>query len=187
MSPRNHRRSARREAPLRHSSHEGIRNFCRIAGPLLIVVGAVFLIGGMASFFSAFGGRSGPPSNFWMCFVGMPLLALGVFLCKVGFMGAAARYVAGEIAPVGKDAVNYMAQGTRDAVRGVAGAIAEGMRDGTAEVEIRCHKCDAHNANDARFCKTCGAAIEKTLLCPDCDELNDPDAKFCDNCGNSLR
>ena len=43
---------------------------------LIAAVGLIFLIIGMASFFSAFGG-GGPPRLFWCCFVGMPLLFVG--------------------------------------------------------------------------------------------------------------
>jgi hypothetical protein len=160
-----------------------------VLGPVLIVVGAIFVISGMVSFFSAFGDFNKDPDKFWMCFAGMPIAMLGLFLTKVGFMGAAARFVAGEIAPVGKDTINYMARGTRGAVKDVTSAIAEGLRegaDGEAGVVVRCLKCDEENDADAKFCNACGAAIRKTASCPECGELNDPDANFCDNCGVSL-
>jgi hypothetical protein len=50
-------------------------------------------------------------------------------------MGAVLRYVATEIAPVGKDAANYMAEETQGAVKTVARAAAEGIyeaRDNSA-------------------------------------------------------
>jgi hypothetical protein len=34
----------------------------------------------------------------------MPILFVGTAMCMFGFMGALARYQAGEVAPVGKDA-----------------------------------------------------------------------------------
>ena len=49
---------------------------------------------------------------------------------------------------------------------------------------VRCHKCNAENDTDAKFCDGCGAALTKTRACPACSELNDPDARFCDNCGH---
>ena len=110
-----------------------------------------------------------------------------------GFMGAVFRYQAAEIAPVGKDTFNYLAAGTKDGVKTVAGAIGAGLSEGlggrepaAATQARRCHKCGADNDADAKFCDRCGAALAKTA-CPGCGEVNDPDAKFCDNCGRELR
>jgi hypothetical protein len=117
---------------LQTPKHRGIRSFLRVAGPLVAGVGLVFLIIGMASFFSAFGG-SGPPRLFWCCFVGMPLLFVGGVMCKFGFMGAVARYTAAEQMPVATDAINDLAQGTQGAVKTVARAVAEGVRESQTE------------------------------------------------------
>jgi len=116
----------------------------------------------------------------------MPLLFVWAVLCMFGFMGRVARYQAAEMAPVAKDAFNYMADGTKEGVRTVAGAIGEGLRGAaTAEQQtrVRCHKCNQLVEENAKFCGACGAALGKTKACPTCKELNDPDAKFCDNCG----
>ena len=75
---------------LQTAKHNGTRSFLRIAGPLIAAVGLVFLIIGMASFFSAFGGGASP-HLFWCCFVGMPVLFIGGVLCMFGFMGAVVR------------------------------------------------------------------------------------------------
>lgn len=165
--------------------HSGIRGTFRAVGPAVAVIGLLLVIVGLASFFSAFGG-GGPPKNFWCAFVGIPLLVLGIAICKFGYMGKIGRYVAGEVAPVLKDTVNYMADGTKDSVKTFAGAIGEGLRGGAAaeaEVKVKCHKCNALLDGESKFCNSCGAAIEKTKVCPQCQELNDPDAKFCDTCG----
>jgi RNA polymerase subunit RPABC4/transcription elongation factor Spt4 len=90
------------------------------------------------------------------------------------------------MAPVVKDTFNYMAEGTEEGVKTVAGAIGEGLRGtatGEPQTKIRCHKCNALVEEAARFCGSCGAALAKAKACPTCKELNDPDAKFCDNCG----
>ena len=167
------------------SQHTGARAVLRVVGPCLVVVGLIFMIVGMVSFFSAFGG-SRPPRYFWCAFVGMPLLFVGGCTCWYAFMGAIGRYVVNEVAPVGKDAVNYMADGTKDSIGGLAAAIGEGFLGGagTKEVHVlRCHKCNEDNEVSAKFCKECGAAITKSKSCDGCGELNDADARFCDNCG----
>ncbi|HVR75867.1 MAG TPA: zinc ribbon domain-containing protein [Planctomycetota bacterium] len=161
------------------------RNVLRILGPAVVVVGLIFAAIGIGSFFSAFGG-SGPPRYFWCAFIGLPLLGLGGIICKFAFLGPVTRYMANEVAPVGKDVVNYMAEGTRGAVRDVAAAVGEGLRAGAPAQEmriLRCHKCNTDNEAPASFCKGCGAPLAKTRPCRSCGELNDPDARFCDGCG----
>jgi len=170
--------------------HRGMRDALRVIGPIVAVVGGIFVIVGLASFFSAFGG-SGPPKRFWCAFVGGPILMAGIGMTKFAYMGKVARYVAGEIAPVGKDTFNYMADGTKDGVRTVATAIGQGIGAGIGgaagvggqQTKVRCHKCNTLVEEDSKFCSKCGTPLSKTKGCPQCNELNDPDAKFCDNCG----
>jgi len=173
--------------------HSAKRSVLRTVGPLVMAVGGLFLAVGMISFFSSFGSfSSGPPRYFWCAFVGMPILFVGLVLTKFGYMGSVARYMSGEMAPVGKDTFNYVAKGTQEGVEAVAGAIGRGLASGQGadlgqtEVAVRCHKCNEENDADAKFCNECGAALAKTKACPECKELNDPDARFCDNCGRAL-
>jgi RNA polymerase subunit RPABC4/transcription elongation factor Spt4 len=177
--------------------HSDTRDFLRVLGPLVAGVGLIFTIIGIGSFFSSFGsfgpGNFGPPRYFWCLFIGMPLLAVGGSICKFAFMGAVTRYIADEVAPVGKDVVNYMVDGTKDSIRDVTVAVSEGISEGvqthvhpgTAEA-ILCPKCSHVNDGEAQFCKNCGAPLSKTRPCPNCSELNDADARFCDHCGKPL-
>lgn len=168
--------------------HRETRNTLRVVGPAVVILGLIFTAAGMGSFFSSLGSFD-PPRYFWCAFIGLPLIVLGGALCKFAFIGAVGRYVANEVAPVGKDVVNYMAEGTRDAVRDVAAAVGEGLRAGAPAREVRvvrCHRCNADNEAAANFCKGCGAPLAKTKPCPGCGELNDPDARFCDNCGKAV-
>lgn len=167
--------------------HGPMRGVLRLAGPLILVVGIGFMAVGLIDFFSAIGG-AGMPTKFWCFFVGMPLLALGGGITQFAFMGAAARYAAQEYAPVAKDTVNYMVDGTEESIKKVAGAFGEAMGGGASPgvTQVRCHKCSNLNDEDAKFCDNCGAALAKSKPCANCDELNDPDARFCDNCGGAL-
>ena len=110
--------------------HDQIRSLLRAVGPVILVVGIIFTIVGFGSVLSTAFGRPtfGPPRLFWCAFVGIPLMGLGGVICKFAFIGAVSRYIADEVAPVGKDVVNYMAEGTQDAVRTVAAAVGEGLR-----------------------------------------------------------
>ncbi len=144
---------------LMDNRHSGKRNVLRVIGPLIAVVGLILIIIGFVSFFTAFGGY-GPPRFFWCAFVGMPVLFVGIVLSSFGFMGSISRYQMNQMAPVAKDTVNYMAENTRDAVKDIASAVAEGIR-GDAENEV--------------------------IWCPACNEMNEADANFCGKCGKDLR
>lgn len=111
--------------------HGGIRDLCRVVGPIVLGIGILMIIIGIGSFFTAFGGRSAP-KYFWRAFVGMPLAAVGGSITRFGFMGRVARYMAGEMAPVAKDTFNYMADGTKDGVETIARSIGEGIGAGVA-------------------------------------------------------
>lgn len=168
--------------------HNSVRNTLRVAGPVVAMAGLGFMIVGFVDFFRAFGG-SGEPRLFWCLFVGMPLLFVGLVLSSYGYMGKVLRYTAEEMAPAGKDTFNYMAEGTREGIKTVAGAIGQGLREGGlggSQTMVRCHKCNALTQADTKFCGQCGQALGKTKPCPGCRQLNDPDARFCDNCGHAF-
>lgn len=169
--------------------HRTTRDTLRILGPVVLLTGLGFLTIGLVDFFHAFGG-DGPPTLFWCGFVGMPLLFAGGVMTSYGYMGKVLRYTAQETAPVGRDTFNYMADGTREGIKTVAGAIGQGLREsglgGAAPTMIRCLKCNAPSPADAKFCSQCGHALNKTKPCPHCRELNDPNAEFCDHCGRAF-
>ena len=169
--------------------HGKPRAFFRVAGPVLAGLGALLFALGVIGFFTAFGG-DGPPPFMWAPFVGIPLLAVGGWMCQFGYVGKVARYMAEEMAPVGKDTFNYMAEETQEGLRTATRAVAQGLSEGginfgqgESATNVRCHKCNALLDADARFCDQCGTAQAKTKPCPRCSEQNDPDARFCDNCG----
>jgi hypothetical protein len=133
--------------------HHSARTFLRIIGPLVLIVGLIFVVVGTANFFMAFGG-SGPPRLFWCNFVGIPLIFVGAVMSSYGFMGAVLRYQAAEAAPVGRDTINYVASGVKPAIKDVTQAVVEGI--GSAKMGQFCTQCGCANDLDARFCKACG-------------------------------
>jgi len=143
------------------------RTFLRVGGLVLLGLGIILTAIALIGFFSAFGsfgsfGSPGMPGNFWMAFLGLPLIGLGSTMLKAGYLGPASRYVAGELSPTVRDSLAYLGVGD-------AGA---------------CAACGAQNAGDAKFCDDCGAALRR--ICPACDAANAADAKFCDDCGAAL-
>lgn len=171
------------------SDHTKLRNRLRVLGPIVVGVGGLFMLVGMVSFFSSFGSFESPRYS-WCMFVGIPLIFFGRVMSQFGFLGATSRYMANEVAPVGKDLTNYMVAGTRDSVRDLASAVGEGLTGSRADREVqvvRCHKCNVTNDESANFCKSCGTSLIKSLACSQCGDLNDPDARYCDNCGRGIR
>lgn len=138
------------------------RSFIRVGGPVLIVIGLLLTIAGLASFFGSFGSFDGMPNNFWMAFIGLPLIAIGVAMTSVAYLGAASRYVAGEVTP---------------AIRDTLGAL--GVSNGET-----CAACGATNDAEARFCDSCGKPL--SAQCAACGATNDAGARFCDACGAVL-
>lgn len=171
--------------------HTGIRVFLRIAGPVCLLLGGLCLFRAI----SAFGDVNQFDSTPKYAFGGMFLLFVGLVMTVTGFMGAVARYHAGEVAPVAKDTFNYVAKGTHEGIKSMASAIGQGLAEGQGAAEgkasqslvvLRCHKCNNENDSDAKFCRECGTALARSKPCGGCGELNDPDARFCDNCGKAF-
>lgn len=169
--------------------HQSIRNTMRVLGPIILGLGLLLIVIGAVSFFASFGSME-PPKYFWCPFLGIPLLFVGAVMTSYGFLGKVMRYQAQEMAPVAKDTFNYMAEGTKEGIKTVAGAVGQGLAEGGlglgggGKTKVRCHKCNALAEPEAKFCSACGEALGKSKPCPQCSEVNDPDAKFCDNCGH---
>src|SRR5262249_44639189 len=98
---------------IQDENHNEVRSTLRSLGPALALLGLVFMVVGLGSFFSSFGSFE-QPRYFWCAFVGMPLLAVGTWMSQFAYLGAIMRYIFGEAAPVAKDATNYMVSGTKD-------------------------------------------------------------------------
>ena len=113
---------------LQTPKHHKARTFLRIAGMGTALIGIILELIGLASFVLAFN-NGGLPKLFWCSFVGMPFLFAGAVMCMFGFMGEVARYAAAEQVPVASDVMNDLADGTQGAVKTVARAVAEGIKE----------------------------------------------------------
>jgi len=114
---------------LQQPAQNSIRTTLRIAGPVILLAGILCIAFGVGSMFAS-ANDFGPPRLFWLIFVGIPLLFVGSVLCMYGFMGAVARFAAGEVAPIASDSANYLAEETKGAVETVAKAAAKGVVEG---------------------------------------------------------
>lgn len=130
------------------------RTAFRVLGVLVVLVAlGLMTVAGM-EFFSLEGFDQ--PTRFWMFFVGIPLLAVGGWLLQAGFMGAGARYAAGELGPVAKDTAHYLTDGK--GLLGV-GATTSGATTAALATGPYCRGCGARNDADARFCDSCGSTL----------------------------
>jgi Double zinc ribbon len=143
-------------------NQESIRSLLRVAGLVAIGVGVVLTAIALGDFFSAMSSFR-QPTNFWLGFIGLPLIAIGSWMLKAGYIGPASRYVAGEVTPTLRDTLGALGVGS-------AGVV--------------CAACGGANAQDARFCDDCGAALRRA--CPSCGAENAGDAAFCSSCGSDL-
>ncbi|MCC5845395.1 MAG: SHOCT domain-containing protein [Verrucomicrobia bacterium] len=98
--------------PLFEDHNRPIRTGLRVAGFILLPVGAVFLLIGLVDFFSAFGG-AGFPTKFWCAFVGLPLTAAGAGCLQAGYARKIGTYVAGESVPVVTESAKHLVRELR--------------------------------------------------------------------------
>ncbi len=81
------------------------------------------------------------------------LVVFGLAFLNAGFLGATARYSAGETMPVLKDSAAYLTDG-----QGHLGA-GRGVEEAQEAAGPFCTRCGVRNDAAARFCDACGHAI----------------------------
>lgn len=150
---------------------------------MVLAIGLLCLIVSLIDFFMAFGASAGPPRLFFLGFIGLPMLFVGIGMTAVGYQRDIARYHASELAPVGAETINYMGSAAAPGITAAGGAFRDGLASGAQS--LACPACAQPNDHDARFCDACGASI--ALRCRQCDHPNDHDARFCDQCGAALQ
>ena len=124
-----------------YSRQSSIRFMFRVAAVGVLILAGSFLYVGLTDFFAA----DAEPQKFWMLFVGLPLVAVGLWLAMAGFGGAAARYAAGEGAPVARDSLDYLTRGQGRSDEPTGGPY--------------CRACGTRNDAAASFCDSCGKSL----------------------------
>lgn len=157
------------------NKHKQTKRILKILGALFAPAGLICAVIGFADFFSAFGSKEMPKLTF-LCFIGFPLLFVGVAFLMFGFKREITRYVKNESVPV----LNEAGEELQPAVRAVARAVKEGISE---EDGVRC-ACGAVNEKGSKFCKECGKPL--ACDCPACGEKNAAGSKFCNHCGKQL-
>ena len=136
------------------SSQAGTRTFFRVAGSVLVPLGIVIFVWGLVRVFG-YDGYDAPPARHIAAFIGgLPLIGVGLMCLNVGFLGAAARYGAGETMPVLKDSAAYLSDG--QGVMGVGRTVDDPVSTATGPF---CRSCGVRNDADATYCDGCGQRL----------------------------
>ena len=90
-----------------NNNHEKFKKAMKTTGLILLAVGIVFIVIGVADFAQAFKGENGP-EKFWTFFVGFPLFAIGAMFTMIGFHREIVKYMKAETMPVTKEAAQEL-------------------------------------------------------------------------------
>ncbi len=161
--------------------HLKLKKKLKTIGMTLLVIGAVCAILGFGEFFITIGNGGGMPKLFFLCFIGLPMIGIGVGLLMFSSHGDIMRYTKNEAVPV----INEAGEELTPAIKSVAGAVREGLYGEPAKTKRPvCPVCGVENQAENKFCDKCGALLKK--VCPACGAEQDGDDKFCGQCGAKL-
>ena len=134
-----------------YADQAGKRTLLRVVGVLSMGVALVLMGTAIADFVHSADSFEGP-TKFWMFFLALPFFLVGGVGLQGGFMGAAARYSAGETMPVLKDSASYLSNG-----QGLMG-VGRTEPANTATGPF-CSRCGVRNDAEATFCDSCGSPL----------------------------
>lgn len=137
----------------------GLRTLFRVLGVVLAPLGVLLLAVGFYRFvtFDPSGWDAGPPDGFLMFALGGLVAVTGFGFLNAGFMGATARFTAGETMPVVKDSAAYLSDG--EGILGIGRTVDDPQLAQRAGAGPYCRSCGARNDEDAKFCDGCGTAL----------------------------
>ena len=159
-----------------NAQHQKTKLKLRVIGVCLLAFGAVLAITGFVNFaLSISDGEM--PNRFWMLFLGLPMLAVGLMLLLMSLRQEITRYVKNETVPI----VNEAGEEIAPAVRAVAAAAREGV---TPAEHLTCGACGAENPAGNSYCGKCGAPLART--CPACGASVKAGDAYCGQCGKKL-
>ena len=113
---------------------------------------------------------------FFLTFLGLPCLAVGLGLIVFSFQQNIARFVKNEHVAI----TNELSKDISPAIQNYASAVKEGFQKDDA---IVC-TCGNRNGKEDKFCSACGKALQG--VCPKCGNQTDVNVIFCPNCGEKL-
>jgi ribosomal protein L40E len=176
--------------PLVDPGQERIQGTLCVFGLVLLGLGLVLTAIGLINFFTAFGTIQAL-RYLGAVVLGLPLIAIGAGLTRVGYSGEIMRDFSRGGTPGVRDAANPLAEFTPQGVETTAratvrgSATAEGESGPSEPWSIRCHRCQAPNPPNAKFCNQCGTTLEGGT-CASCGAALAAGARFCNQCGQPI-
>jgi len=130
----------------------------RVVGVVCMGIALVLIALAIADFVHAFSSDDfdTQPTKFWYFFLALPFFVVGGAGLQAGYLGAAARYSAGETMPVVKDSASYLSDG--QGILGVGRTVDDGAATSAAAGPY-CRTCGVRNDDTAKFCDACGTAL----------------------------
>lgn len=158
-----------------------VRKKLKTIGFICLFIGAPTLVVSFVDFFVS-ASMMTMPRLFFLAFIGLPLVGVGIGCLQHGYIGSYTRYVAGEVSPVAVDTANYLYEGTKDNLHDLAATFGNSMQGKV--IEVTCHKCRHVVKSTDQYCDQCGAVLKR--ICPSCQASNDGDARYCRQCGKEM-
>lgn len=147
--------------------HPQARKRLKTAGFICTPIGAICIIIALIDFFICIN-KMTQPRLFFLFFIGIPALGIGLICLMLGFMREMANY-----------SVNETAEARRKNIRIIKDEVKDFMDD-----SIYCPKCNCANKKGSKFCQQCGSLLES--LCPKCGGKIESGAIYCPHCGEKL-
>lgn len=136
--------------------HKRVKMILRIVGLTLLVGGLTCTIIGFVDFFSSMlGEEMGMPKLFFLLFIGLPCMGIGGAMTLMSAQRGMARYVKNETAPV----FNELGEDISPGIKSIADAVKGDTPNATNKPVVYCSACGTPNDTDAKFCKSCGKAM----------------------------
>lgn len=154
---------------------------------LIKVIGIIVLIAGIScvatsfiEFFIKFGSFESP-KLFFLGFIGMPLIFVGIVLSQ-GKFGTYSSYSN----PYMKGTTNNYQSKPQEKIYEVNQSQEKTYTKPKKKKgpKAKCRFCGKINAAGAEYCEDCGTRL--SIICPKCNSANDVTEKYCRNCGKRL-
>lgn len=139
-----------------NNNHEKAKKTLKIAGAVSLGAGLILAVTGFINFFASMGSDEAP-KLFFLCFIGLPLMAFGGMMLLLGFGREIMRYQKNEGMPVIKETAAEVVSGIDELKQSKA----EEAKNEEEKKSLTCPSCGTENDEDGNFCKNCGAKLKE--------------------------
>ncbi len=157
------------------------KKILRRIGVMVLGAGILLMIIGMINFFTAFVTLE-EPTLFWMFFVSMPLLFIGVTCLGLSTQRTTSFKDEFQNRFEPRNPNNYQKE---EPFKGTVNKEESNVNNEQTKGDKRvCSHCNNANPPRAMYCEQCGQQLTK--MCVYCGEENSVNSRFCQKCGKEL-